>query len=121
MKRSRSPFGPFPKQETPRLRISRLEQEICQAIRERLRVELRYENDLMARLFSPEILFTTSQQKVCVAGIQVRNPNNISDPPDDPHNFEVGRITFLKLTDERFVPNRIDRSDVRYRNGIICP
>lgn len=96
------------------------ESKLCSAIAKRVRVTLHYEDDAFARTFEPHAVYHTSKGKVCVSGNMTANPN---DPADKlgPHNFEVGRLRSLSITDDKFIPDpRFDRHDAKYRHGIIC-
>lgn len=82
-------------------------------------VELRYEQDAHYRTFEPAAVYVSAKHKVCVTGNQTQNPNEPGSSPTV-HVFEIGKITDLQATTERFEPFPIDRTDRRYRNGIIC-
>jgi hypothetical protein len=123
MHRQKNPFAtkraPKAPEQPPAPRRFDLEAALDDAMTKRVRVELRYEHDWAVRGFEPTAVYWTSKQKVCVSGVQVSNAN---DPMDQsgPHNFEVGRITALALTDIKFVPDpRFNRFDAKYRHGII--
>lgn len=119
----RSTFGPnkAPKQDAPPApRKPNFESLLCNAISNRMRVALQYDGDHMERLFEPSAVYWTSKRKVCVSGVQITNPEKPQDNME-PHNFEVGKISHLRLTDQTFAPDpRFSRSDPKYRNGIIC-
>lgn len=96
------------------------EQQLCAAMDGRQLVELRYDDDVAPRLFQPEGLFQSAKGKVCVAGVQVRNPNKLGED-GDPHTFEVGKIADLRVSEARFLhPVRFDPTDPKYQNGVIC-
>lgn len=120
MRRPKNPFAPSsPPEKPPAPRNIAFEDKLADAMAKRVRVELRYDDDWGMRGFEPTAVYWTAKQKVCVSGVQVSNAN---DPMDEsgPHNFEVGRITALVLTDITFVPDaRFDRFDPKYRHGII--
>jgi hypothetical protein len=110
-----------PKQEPPPApRNIPFENLLCQAIRELRVVEIRYETDRLFRTYEPAAVFPTSKGKTCVSGVQLTDPN---DPVDqhEPHDFEVGKIAELRLTDTKFQPDpRFDRFGSKYKHGIIC-
>jgi len=117
--RQRNPFAQKTQERPPAARRFDLENALADAMAKCVRVDLRYDDDLGARGFEPTAVYWTSKGKVCVSGVQVSNAN---DPMDQsgPHNFEVGRITALVLTDIKFVPDpRFHRFDAKYRHGII--
>jgi hypothetical protein len=121
MGRKRGFFGVKSSSEKePAARNLQLESKICSAITKRVRVKLQYEDDALARMFEPHAVYHTSKGKVCVSGNMISNPNDLSDELGA-HNFEVGRLRSLSLTDTSFIPDpRFNRNDPKYRFGIIC-
>jgi hypothetical protein len=115
----RSPFGrPTKSDDPPVARRLDLEAKLCTAIREKVQVEFTY--DGKARVYEPCAVFHSLRHKVNVAGEQV---NNFTDPTDKlgPHDFEIGKIENLRVTDRKFTPALgFDRAHSKYRNGIIC-
>lgn len=96
------------------------EQLLGTAIQKHVVVRFRYKDDLLARDFEPSAVYHTPTGKVCASGEMTSNPNDLSDQLG-PHNFEVGLMTGLTLTDRKFIPDpRFNRYDAKYRNGIIC-
>lgn len=96
-----------------------MEQHFCQAIRNRVLVELRYEDDMHTRLFAPYVVYRTSKGKLCAFGMQVR----ASNPSDrtDPHNFDLAKVGSINLTTTHFeVDPRFSLTKPQYRNRI-CP
>lgn len=113
-KKQKNPFAPV-KSDTPAMRKPAFEQLLCQAIRSRTFVELRYEDDITERMFAPDVVYPTSKLKVCVSGRQMGTLEL------EPHTFEVGKIKSLSLTERTFTPDpRFNLADPRYRNRI-CP
>lgn len=100
-------------------RKMQFEQMLCEAIRTRVVVLLRYQKpdgtmDYAARRFGPSVVFWSEQSKVCVTGEELGIPL-------EPKNFEIGRIIDLRLTTDRYDPSgAIDYTQSKYRNGIIC-
>ena len=119
------PFGMKPPkvpklQEPAAPRNLIFETRLCDAIRARVIVKLKYEDDTAYRTFEPHAVYCSTKDKYCVAGQQVDNP---TDPieRDVPKNFEVGKISALQVTDDPFTPDpRFDRYDAKYANGIVC-
>lgn len=96
-----------------------LEQELCQAVRDRHIVSLQYERGPY-RSFAPHALYRSSKGKICVSGIQLYNPSE-PEKVNEPHDFEVGKITGLEVTQRSFQPDaRFDRNASKYSNGLIC-
>ena len=96
-----------------------MEQHFCQAIRNRVLVELRYQDDHHVRAFAPYVVYRTTANKICAFGMQV----NLCTPNDrtDPHNFDLDKIRSVTLTTVDFdIDLGFDISKVRYRNRI-CP
>ncbi|MBW3560056.1 MAG: hypothetical protein KY449_09865 [Proteobacteria bacterium] len=112
------PNAPKP-QERPLPRKTAYEATLCDAIRQGVLVEVRYDNE--DRLFAPQVVHHSSQRKVVVYGVQTANLTKPAEA-SGPRTFEVGGIQSLALTN-RPVPTLlpINRADERYRNGIICP
>ena len=119
-KRVKNPFAPPKQEDRPALRKLHFEQQLCEAIRARKLVEIRYEDDLTYRLFAPYAVYKSTKDKVNVSGTQVSNPSQPLDR-NEPRVFEVGKITDMRITDSVFTPDsRFDRFDPRYKDGIIC-
>lgn len=92
---------------------------LCEAIRTKVLVTLWYKQDAAPRLYQPEGVYHSTSEKVCVTGVQIRNPNKFGED-NQPHTFEVAEISDLRVTDDKFLhPLRFDRFDPEYRNGII--
>jgi hypothetical protein len=84
-------------------------------------VALTYKGDGVTRTFQPSAIYNTTTGKVCVSGVQITNPLKPADNLE-PHNFEVGLINSLTLTDRAWiVADTFDRFDKKYAKGIICP
>jgi hypothetical protein len=116
---SKSPKAPKPK-EPPVPRNPGFENLLCEAIRARVLVMLRYKDDPGDRVFAPHAVFHSTQDKVCVSGTQVDNPAKFGDD-NEPHFFEIGKIKTLSLTKREFEPYPwFDSSQDHYRNGVIC-
>lgn len=106
--------------DEPAARYRRFEQLLCQAVRDRVLVELRYDNEVLPRLFAPHVVYRSTTGRINVAGTQLLNPGQPEDIYE-PRIFEVGLIRTVRLTDTRFRPDaRVDPNDPRYRNGVIC-
>ena len=106
--------------DVPAERQLRFEELLCRAIADRVLVELRYDNEVLPRLFAPHVVYRSTTGKINVSGTQLLNP----DQPEnsyEPRIFEIGLIRTLRLTDTSFRPDaRVDPEDPRYRNGVIC-
>jgi hypothetical protein len=117
--RSSSSQPPPQPEEPPAPRRQDFEERLRQAIRDRVRVQLRYDDDFVTRLFEPTAVYWSSQEQVCVTGIQIVHPTDPSGR--QARDFKVGKITALTLTEDSFVPERrFDRFDPKYDRGIIC-
>ena len=125
MARRKSPSGfgwTQPKKESkqPAPRNLAHETSLCGAIRGRLLVRLRYDDDVLDRLFAPYAVYRSANDKVLVTGVQIENP---AEPIErfEPRNLEVGKITALEITDSTFIPDRrFNLHDDKYQNGFIC-
>lgn len=78
------------------------EQHLCNAIRQKKAVKLRYQGDFSDRLYHPYIVYETDKGKVLVHGKQISNPSKPMEGPQ-PHKFEIGLIISIQLTDATFV------------------
>jgi hypothetical protein len=111
----RNPFAPPKPADTPAPRKEGFERTLCGAIRSKLLVELRYEDDIAARVFAPDVVYRSSKGKICTSG---RLFNALGT---EPHTFEVGKIKTLAVTDRPFTPDpRFNLFDPKYRDRI-CP
>jgi hypothetical protein len=118
-RKARNPSKISQPAERPAMRNLQYEQLLATAMDDRRLVELRYEGDAAPRLFQPEGIYHSSRDKVCVAGVQVRNPNH-PGKDDTPHVFEVGRVMSLRVSETAFLhPVRFDRYDDKYAEGVI--
>ena len=101
-------------------RNTHFENKFCEAIKHHLVVTLRCEGDTLDRTFAPHAVFHSTQDKVCVSGTQLRNPEKFGDD-DEARYFEIGKVGSMTLTDRKFTPHPwFNRFDDQYRNGIIC-
>jgi hypothetical protein len=104
----------------PAERQLRFEELLCRAVADRVLVELRYDNEVLPRLFAPHVVYRSTTGRINIAGLQLLNPGQPEDSYE-PRIFEIGLIRTLRLTDTSFRPEgRVDPEDPRYRNGIIC-
>lgn len=106
-------------EEQPAPRRYDFERAFCDAIRAKLQVTLRYDDDSLARTFDPHVVHTP-RNKVLVEGHEVHNPNHPSEPPGW-HRFEIGKIRDLHVGDTHFtISAAFDPSDIRHREGLLC-
>ena len=106
--------------DAPAARRHDLERRLCEAVRARVLVRLRYKDDVSERLIAPYGVYTSTKDKVLLACTQIDNPGKPLDRWE-PRNLEVGLMTSVTLTDEKFQPDpRFDPSDARYQNGFLC-
>lgn len=97
-----------------------LERILCDAIADKVLVNLRYRDDVVDRLVAPYGVYTSTKDKVLLASTQVDNPGKPLDRWE-PRNLEVGLMTVVRLTNTKFQPDpRFDPSDARYQNGFVC-
>jgi len=96
------------------------EQLLCQAIRRRVLVEMRYERDGADRTIAPYVVFESEPNDICLSCFQISNPAKPQDG-DEPRNFTVGKIAALRLTEATFaIDPRFNRADAKYRHGVLC-
>lgn len=117
----RTPFSSRRRdQDEPAARRLDFERHLCNAIRDRNLVRIRYKDDAADRLIAPYAVYTSSKDKVLLAGTQINNPGQPLDAWE-PRNLEVGLMRSVTLTDTKFEPDtRFDPSDPRYKNGFVC-
>lgn len=109
-----------PKTETPALRRPDLESVICEAIRKRAVVRLRYKSELNWRTYDPHAVFTSSTGKILAVGTQTKDDSSPLKAPE-PRNFEVGLIGQISITEETFKPDpRFSSFGEEYSHGVIC-
>jgi hypothetical protein len=121
MRKASNPFGANKTATPPAVRRPDLESTLCRAIKDKVLVTLTYKGDGVTRTFQPSAVYHTTTGKVCVSGVQITNPLKPADNLE-PHNFEVGLINSLTLTDRGWiVADTFDRFDKKYAKGIICP
>jgi hypothetical protein len=96
------------------------EQLMCLAIARRVLVKLVYQGDSNERLFEPLAVYISGEEKACVSGVEIANPDKAPAKPQ-PRDFEVGLIRVLLLTNDPFVVNAdLDVRSAKYTKGIIC-
>jgi hypothetical protein len=92
-------------EELPAERHARFEKFLCRAVAERALVELRYDNEVPARLFAPHVVYRSTTGKINVSGTQLLNPGQPEDsyeprifrdrpdpdPAADGHQLPAGR------------------------------
>lgn len=116
----RRPFGTTKQDDYPAPRRYDLESRLCEAIRDKVLVRVLYKDDVAERLLQPYGVYTSTQDKVNLASVQVDNP---AEPLArwEPRNLEVGLMRSVVLTDRSFDPDpRFNPSDTRYQNGFVC-
>lgn len=97
-----------------------LEQQLCQAMRQRCVVRLRYDEELHYRTFHPYIVYREAEGRILVGGIRAHDEAAIFKPPA-PRRYEVGRISELKVTEETFrIDPRFDSERPEFSNEVIC-
>lgn len=112
------------KQPTQVGRKMNFERTLCEAMRGRFVVELRYGNngtrDISHRVFEPHAVYETGKDNIAVTGLQTSNPSKPLDKASI-RNFFVGNIVDLRVTDRKIDPTaRIDRTEARFAGGILC-
>lgn len=92
------------KESRPAIRRLDLEKTLCDAIKEQKIVHLRYGNEFHSRTFEPYIIYKSSTDKILVHGIQTKDDSKPLKPAKK-HNFEIGLINSLSITDNIFSPD----------------
>jgi hypothetical protein len=104
--------------KAPAARNIGFERLLCDAIRQRRLVALRYRDDVTERLFGPDAVYEAPTGKTLVDGMQIQALSGW-ESDNALRSFEVGRLRSVRLTDEPYVPRPVDRLDERYRS-ILC-
>ena len=96
------------------------ENQLCEAIKQKRVVRLRYENDFTDRVFHPYIIYQSQTGKILVHGLQIQNMGSPFDQAE-PHKFEIGKISSIQIMPDAFsVDIRFDRNRKEYVGRTIC-
>ncbi len=107
-------------EQRPAERNYHLEQQLCMAVQQRRVVRLRYEHDLHYRRFEPYVVYRAPEGRVLVGGIRTRDEKVLHKKPG-PRRFEVGLITDLQVTDERFeIDPRFNADKEEFTRDPLC-
>ena len=107
-------------QEQPVPRKLGFEQQLCDEIATLVLVELYSVGEYGARRIAPHAVYHSTTDKVNLSAYQLSNANEPLEH-NVPRTLEVGKITYLSLTDTKFTPApRFDRFDAKYQNGLLC-
>ena len=100
--------------------IADLQSTLCEAVKSRNIVRLKYDDDFQFRTYAPYIVYRSSKNIVLVGGTQINNPTEPFEH-NEPRNFDLEKITALEVTDQKSQPpSDFDALNRRYRFGIIC-
>lgn len=99
-----------------------LENTLCEAIKKHLVIRLKYDKDLLWRIFEPQAVYKSTVDHINVTGIQTEDKNKPFRPPKrEPRNFELSKISAVEITDTEFnFDPTFDPADKRFAHGIIC-
>lgn len=96
------------------------QQTLCEAVKARKNVYLRYDDDRLEREFSPYIVYYTSKDILSVAGYQVKNPAEPLER-DVWRNLHLSTIRTARVSEDGFtVDQTFNPADKRYGTRIIC-
>ncbi|PPD00483.1 MAG: hypothetical protein CTY31_05030 [Hyphomicrobium sp.] len=108
------------KDDIPAPRNLNFQARLCDAVKNRLLVRIRYKDDHAERLIAPYGVYRSTKDKYLLASTQIDNPEKPLDRWE-PRNLEVGLMTSVVVTDTKFQPDvRFDPFDARYSNGFVC-
>ena len=94
--------------------------DLCAAIKARLVVQIRYQQQLTSRAFAPHVVYRTEENSVVVGGIQRENPQKPLER-NVVRTFTVADISSIAVTKLRFNPDRrFAPHDAKYRGRVIC-
>lgn len=97
-----------------------LEQQICEAIKKRVRIRFRYDEELNYRTYEPYIIYQSTRQNYLVFGVQTYDTERPFQRKV-PRNFEVYYIKGLTFLDESFEPDPKFRSFAFENNlSVVC-
>lgn len=92
----------------------------CEAIKKRVRVTLRHDDDLHDRTFNPHIVYYSTKRNLLCGDLMVSNPN---EPLQNGkwRTFGLDLVRSANLTQTSFTPETdFDPLNKVYRNGIVC-
>ena len=92
---------------------------LCDAVRQRFVVQLRYDGDVGSRVFAPHVVYRSTGGNLLVGGVQIHNP---AAPLADGElrELSLAKLRTLRVTADRFEPDgRFHFDDPRYRHGIV--
>lgn len=108
------------KEELPAMRRRDLEATLCDAIRKKLVVRLRYKTEMNWRTYEPHAVFCSSTGKINVSGTQTKDQALPNCQPE-PRFFEVGLIKQIEVTMDHFEPDyRFNSFSKEYASGVVC-
>jgi hypothetical protein len=95
--------------------------QLCEAVSRRLEIRLKCDDDNRWRTFQPRAVFVSAADKICVTGIQTRDPAKPRHIKPQVADFEVSNIAALKLTGVHFEYDpAFDPLDDRFAKGLVC-
>lgn len=81
--------------------MDQFQNTLCEAIKKRITVRLRYKNDTYYREFDPYFVYISTTGKTLTSGWQKENPMKPSDN-DTFHKFNLELITDITFTNKTF-------------------
>lgn len=96
------------------------QQTLCAAIKSRENVLIRYDDDLIERMFLPYIVYTSTKGKLSVSGYQVNNPAEPLES-NEWRTLTIATLRSVRAGTTTFVVDKsFDPTNKVYRNGIVC-
>lgn len=95
-----------------------VKEKLKQAIKNHLRVILRYDSEATYRSFEPYVVYNSTQGNTLVSGTQIRDYKK--DKADaEPHKFDLAKINMLRVTKLAFkYDDRFNKDRDEYKNYI---
>ncbi|AWC25549.1 hypothetical protein CO731_05047 [Aminobacter sp. MSH1] len=93
---------------------------LCDAIKGKNVITIRYDDDILERTFAPYIVYRSTKNNVLVAGYQINNP---AEPFENNEwrNLTVDKLKAISITNDTFrVDVEFDPFHERYRGRVIC-
>ncbi len=99
--------------------LSQAKDILCAATKNRLSINLRYDDDTLDRLFDPyHFYLLQSTANYLLSGYQTSNPNKLE--PSGFHTFNLQLFKDITLTDKTFNPNPRFIALLKKYDQLIC-
>lgn len=115
-----TPSPNLQRKKTPTWGWAMFQQELCDAIKAKRFVRIRYEADDAEHMFAPHIVYRSFRGKILVGGVLKDDPN-VRLAKKELHAFALETFRSVVMTEKCFRPSLLfNPFDKIYRNGILC-